>query len=132
MGGTVYNTLVCFSKLCNEKGEKPYFYGRENSEIHNFFYRESKKYPSVFRHISFSEGRDFHESPEIIFDLETLNISRLIHSWGIDFHPFETTEGMHKFYHKVPNKRIFNKIAEDFYSELGCLENGQRRKNLTK
>ena len=124
-------TLICFSKLCKDKNEKAYFYGKEKSKLGNFFYREKKKYPPIFKDVKFSTGGDYYRSLEIEDELTTMIISRMIEYFAPDNHPFEVS-GLYKFYEEVRDKKTFDKIALDFYNELGCLSNGTMRKDLEK
>ena len=123
------NTLVCFSKLCKDKNEKAYFQGNEKSKLGNFFYRESKKYPAKFKDFIFFTGGDYYRNLEVEDELSTMIISRLIEYFAPDNHPFDAS-GLHEFYEEVENKKTFDKIALDFYNELGCLSNGSMRKDL--
>jgi hypothetical protein len=125
------NTLICFSKLCKEKNEKAHFYGKEKSALGNFFYNESKKYPRIFEGISFSTGGNYYKSPELENEWNNMSFSGMLESFAPDFHPFEVPN-LHKLYGNVENKESFNKIALNFYNELGCLVDGRMRKDLEK
>ncbi len=111
----IKNTLICFSKLCHDRGEKPYFYGRENQKIINFFERKFENYPEIFTH-----DLDIIEN-----ELDNANYSGFIGSLGVDYHPSFPPKNLHKYYNKVENKEVFDKIALDFYNELGCNLDGK-------
>lgn len=128
--GIVMNTLICFSRICHKKREKPYFKGKEYGPIDNFFYKESEKHPKVFDGMLFSEGGDYHRCSEIEKEFGDLITAKLIQSLWPDDHPYWPTEGLFKNYRKVKDKKTFNKIALDFYNELGCVEKGMLRKDL--
>lgn len=115
----IKSTLICFSKLCHDKNEKPYFYGAENSKLVNFFEKEIAKYP----------GKFIEDSRDIRGELGNMNCSRFIQSWGADHHPSFPPENLYKHYDEINNRDIFDKIALNFYNELGCIDSGKMRKD---
>jgi hypothetical protein len=107
----IQSTLVCFTKLCDDKNEIPCFNGRE---MNKFFYRIEKEYPKLF------EDRLTSDIDEEVF---TFKVSRILQSISPDFHPYLMSRGSGLIIYEK-NKDKYEKeiyeVAQKFYDELGC------------
>jgi len=122
----IQKTLACFTKICIDKKEIPCFDGQN---LINFFYKNKKDYPEILGNIHFNEI--YRTSEQIDLELWSLEVSRMVVSWGLDFHPYETSKAMLIKYDKIPadEKKKLNKLAKKFYKILGCNRSGRHKKH---
>lgn len=111
-GNIFRDTLICFSKLCYDRKESAHFLF-DTDKIRLFFYNEFHKYPVFFK--TLDEGLMNYHNTCIMDQFDNLKISRLV-EWTTEY--YEPAKEMHKFYDRVENKKMFNKIGRDFYNKL--------------
>ena len=118
----VSKTLAVFANLCFEKGERAYFNRRE---LVGFLRRNKEEYPVALGEVDF-----YPQYPNISeqIDDEIFNLlnSRLLCSWGPDFHPHEAEKSISYIYDKMPQeeKEYLQGLAKKMYEEVGCNRNG--------
>ena len=67
-------------------------------------------------------------NPEPEREWNSLKLRQKVKPRGRNHHPFETSKRMSALYDKVNDRETFDKIAQDFYDELGCDKEGKMRK----
>jgi hypothetical protein len=128
--GIILDTLICFAKICDEKKEPAFFKGNNTSLIYNFFYKMSLKYPDDLKDLNFIKGDSHYISNKIEQEWNNLNLRQVVQPWGRNYHPFEASKKISGLYDTLENKETFKKIAQDFYNELGCDNEGKMRKEV--
>ena len=123
----VSKTLASFANLCFEKGERAYF---NRGKLAVFLWKNKKEYPLALQEVDFDTM--YGLSNQVDGEIFNLTLSRLLCSYGPDFHPHEVQKGISCEYDNMPKeeKDYLQGLAKKMYDEVGCDQNGSNHKSI--
>ena len=128
----VYSILSYFTQICIDKKEVQCF-TTDYEKRSRFFYNAKLKYPKIFKEIFFNTNGHIPYSKEIDDLLFDLKLCGLLVSVSPREKVYILSQKLREKFPKTENKKRelkLKNIAENFYSELGCDENGKIGKHI--
>lgn len=127
MQDPVHSILAYFTKLCLDKNEFPCFNRRG---LVGFCYDAKENYPKIFDTTAFFKDLTTY-SDDIDDELFRLTLSRLLYSYGADFHPHQTSKNLIVLCRRTPLEydKSLSELSQKLYDELGCDKSGVAKKH---
>lgn len=116
--------LICFAKICEDKGEIPYFLC-DMQGASNFWGQENEKNPSEFREVEFRRGicTDYSLELRNWADSELMTSDEHSNIHQIDISAAQEYEKI-----QAGKKAGFLAAGFRFYEQFACDENGDKTK----